>query len=299
MGGMVVEKQRVAIVGAGNVGSILAKAFYGQGYPLTGIASRTLESAEKLAKLFNVMPTTRPAEIIQYADIVVIATPDRCIRQVVEEVAQDEGFRPGQVVLHTSGSLSAEVLHCAREQGAFVGCIHPLQSFADKERGGELLLETYFALGGDAQAIGVGEKIVQDFSGQSFILRDEDRPLYHAAACIASNYLVSLLHWSTQIYERIGLTPQQASNALMPLVQGTLGNIVKLGPMKALTGPVSRGDGDTVAIHLAALENKEEQQLYRELARYTVGVAMKKGGLTKRQGRAMTGILNDGMERLL
>ena len=292
------QKQRVAIVGAGNVGSILAKAFYRQGYQLMGIASKTILSAVALANLFGVVATTRPAEITKYADIVVIATPDRYISQVVQEIATDGGFRKGQFVLHTSGSLSSEILQVASECGAFVGCMHPLQSFADRERGTGLLVGTYFALGGHEQAVNLGTDIVKDFGGQSFILADKDKPLYHAAACIASNYLVSLLHWAVKSYESIGLTPEQARNALFPLVEGTLKNIQELGPTEALTGPVSRGDGTTITAHLAAIENTDEQELYVALANYTLGIALGKGTVSGEQVTVMKKILNERMERV-
>lgn len=293
------QKPKVAIVGAGNVGSILAKTFYQKGYPLTGIASKTIISAEKLANLFGVMSTTRAAEIIKYADVVVIATPDDYISQVVEEIVKDGGFRAGQVVLHTSGGLSANVLSLASELGTFTGCMHPLQSFADRKGETELLVGTYFALGGHEQAVSLGEKIVQDFGGQSFILADGDRPLYHAAACIVSNYVVSLLHWATKSYESIGLTPQQAKDALLPLIHGTIKNIEELGPTEALTGPISRGDCNTIRAHLAAIENRDEQKLYVALAHYTLGVALEKSTIDGEQAAVMTEVLNSGMERAL
>lgn len=295
---MIVQKPKVAIVGAGNVGNILAKAFYQQGYPLTGIASKTIISAEKLANYFGVRSTIRAAEITRYADVVVIATPDRYISQVVEEIATDGGFRAGQFVLHTSGGISANILSAASELGTFTGCMHPLQSFADRKRETDLLVGIYFALGGHGQAVKLGEKIVKDFGGQSFILADGDRPLYHAAACIASNYVVSLLHWAMKSYESIGLTPQQARAALLPLVQGTIKNIQELGPTEALTGPVSRGDCNTITAHLAAIEDGDEKKLYVALAHYTLGVALGKGTVDKEQMIVMKELLNMGMERV-
>jgi len=296
-GGMIVVKQTVAIVGAGNVGSTLAKAFYRQGYQLVGIASKTLANAEKLASLFGVPATIRAAEITQYADIVIIATPDRCISQVVEEVAQTGGFRARQVVLHTSGGMTVDSLSPASQLGSFTGCMHPLQSFADRNRDVDILVGTYFALGGHEQAVNLGEKIVRDFGGQSFVLLDQDRPLYHAAACIVSNYFVSLLHWATQLYQDIGLTPEQASKALMPLVQGTLKNVQQLGVTAALTGPVSRGDGNTISAHLTALKNSEQQKLYVALAHYTLGVAVGKGTVNEQQVAVIENLLNERMER--
>lgn len=291
-------KEKVAIIGAGNVGSILAKAFYRHGYQLVGIASKTIVSAEKLAKQFDVMSTSKVAEITQHADVIVIATPDRYITQVVTEIAQDQGFQNGQMVLHTAGGLSNEVLHLAAGFGAFTGCIHPLQSFANRECNIEFLIDTYFALSGHEQVVKFGEKMVHDFGGKSFILGNEDRPLYHAAACIASNYLVSLLHWAMKSYEGIGLSPKQAREALLPLVQGTINNVQELGPIGALTGPVSRGDSNTIAAHLSVIRGQDEQALYIALARHTLGIAIEKGTIDKQQVSVMQKLLNEGMERV-
>ncbi|MBC8015481.1 MAG: DUF2520 domain-containing protein [Sporomusaceae bacterium] len=290
---MIMQKQTVAIIGAGKVGSILAKNLYKQGYELVGIASRTRESADRLACQFGISGVTQASDITQYADIVLIATPDRCIGQVTEKVAQDGGFRPGQLVLHTSGGVSVAALSSASDAGAFTGSMHPLQSFADTESAIETIKGIYFALGGHEQAVNAAKEIVTALGGQSFIIPDKDRPLYHAAACIVSNYFVSLMHWATQIYSGFGLSPQQAAAALMPLVQGTVSNLQHLGPTQALTGPVSRGDGVTVAAHMAALENADEKKLYAQLGLYTVGVAVEKGTIDEQQAAILRSILEN------
>ena len=293
------QKQRVAIIGAGNVGSIFAKAFQQHGYQLVGIGSKTMASAEKLASQFNVVATTRAAKITKYADVVVIATPDRYISPVVEEISQNGGFRVGQFVLHTAGGLSNDALCPAHNTGAFTGCIHPLQSFADRERDINLLVGIYFALGGHEEAVKLGAQIVHDFGGVSFILKDVDRPTYHAGASIVSNYLVTLLHWAMKSYENIGLSPEQGLAALLPLVEGTIKNIQELGPMAALTGPVSRGDSNTITAHLDTMKNWEEQQMYVALARYTVGIAIEKGTVDDQQVTVMNQLLDGRMEKIL
>jgi len=291
-----VEKQRVAIIGAGKVGSVLARALVHQRYRLTGIASRTLTSAEKLAKEFGVVGVTEAADITKSATMIVIATPDRCIREVVEKVAQAGGFRPGQYLLHTSGATSVDVLCSASQQGVFIGSIHPLQSFASTEGDKTSLVESYFAVGGDIQAVSVAEDMVKNFGGHSFTISDQDRPLYHAAACIASNYLVSLMHWSTQIYARFGLSSQQATAALMPLVEGTIRNIKHVGPTSALTGPISRGDDLTIAAHLGNMVNQHDKTLYAQLALYTLGVAVEQGTIDGQQTKRIETILNQTIQ---
>ena len=292
------EKKTVAIIGAGRVGSVFAKAFYKQGYKLVGIASRTFESANKLAREFDVVGTTKVADLISDAQIIVIATPDRCIGQVAEELANSKGIRTGQFIFHTSGAMPVEILRSLSPWGAFIGSIHPLQSFADKESHVNTLVDSYFALGGDEEATGLAKEIVGEFGGKSFMISDEDRPLYHGAASIVSNYFVSLLHWASQIYAGFGLSPQQAVAALMPLVQGTISNVGQLGPTQALTGPISRGDVHTVAAHLAGLGSEEEKALYAQLGRYTVGVALEKGSINEKQAQELKELLTYKMERV-
>jgi predicted short-subunit dehydrogenase-like oxidoreductase (DUF2520 family) len=285
------QKPKVAIVGAGKVGSVLARTLYSCGYQLVGILSSTLESADKLATELGTLAGTKMADLVQNAQMILITTPDRCIGEVVEQIAKDNGFKSGQVVMHASGGLPVEILQPAREQGAFVGCMHPLQSFANKEHTSEILSGVYFALSGQDEMITQAKKMVEDFGGRSFIILDKDKALYHAAACIASNYTVSLMHWASQIYSRFGLSSEEASAALLPLLQGTVRNIREMGATQGLTGPISRGDSITVEAHLAALASKKEKNLYTHLGMYTLGVALEKGSIDHEQALNMTKIL--------
>lgn len=287
------QNPKIAIVGAGKVGSVLAGALYHHGYQLTGIVSRTLASAQQLADQFGIAAGIRASSIVQKAQIVFITTPDRCIGEVVEQIANDNGFYPGQVVIHTSGCLPVEVLQAASEQGAWIGCMHPLQSFASKKISSENLSGIYFALSGQDQMMEQAEEIVKAFGGKSFTILDKDKALYHAAACIVSNYTVSLMHWAGQIYGRFGLSPEEASAALLPLLQGTVKNIREVGYTQSLTGPISRGDSITVDAHIGTLENQMEKRLYKELALYTVGIALEKGTIGEQQAAILNEILND------
>jgi len=278
------QKPKVAIVGAGKVGSVLARTLYSRGYQLVGIISSTLESAAKLATEFGILAGTKAADMIKDPQIILITTPDRCIGEVVAEIAKDNGFKAGQVVIHTSGCLPVEILKLARERGAFVGCMHPLQSFANKEHTREALAGVYFALSGQDEMIKLAERMVQDLGGTSFIVLEKDKALYHAAACIVSNYTVSLMHWASQLYSRFGLSSGEASAALLPLLEGTVKNIREMGATQGLTGPISRGDGITVEAHLAVLASERDRSLYSQLGLYTLGVALEKGKVDHGQG---------------
>ncbi|WP_051275813.1 Rossmann-like and DUF2520 domain-containing protein [Desulfovirgula thermocuniculi] len=289
-------KPAIAVVGCGKVGSALALLLKERGYPVAGVASRSYASAKRLAEAAGCPAYERPEEAARAADLVFITTPDREIAPVSRAIAEKGGFRAGQVVAHTSGAHPSGELKGAREAGALAVSIHPLQSFADVEAARRNLPGSYFALEGDEEALPLARQVAEDLGGKPFVIRAQDKVLYHAAACIASNYLVSLMHLAANIYARFGLSPREAFEALYPLVQGTVNNIRALGPAQALTGPIARGDAGTVAGHLGPLEGVGdlEAQVYRLLGLYTVRVALEKGSIGEEQARELRRVLKEG-----
>ncbi|MFX4263533.1 Rossmann-like and DUF2520 domain-containing protein [Pelotomaculum propionicicum] len=290
------SKPKIAVVGAGKVGSALALLLSRQGYPVAGVASKSIDSARRVADELKAPATVNPEEVTSGADVVFITTPDRVIAGVAEEIAARGGFRPGQVVFHTSGAHSADEVGAARRSGALAASLHPLQSFADIKMAMENLPGSYFALEGDPGALPLAGQIVRDLGGKSFSIAAEDKPLYHAAACIASNYLVSLMHFATGLYSRFGLTRAESFEALLPLVRGTINNISQVGPPQALTGPVARGDGPTLEGHLKALKDVGEQELdlYSRLGLFTVRVALEKGSINAEEAKKLDDIFREG-----
>jgi predicted short-subunit dehydrogenase-like oxidoreductase (DUF2520 family) len=121
--------------------------------------------------------------------------------------------------------------------------------------------------------------IIEALGGAKVMVKDEDKAVYHAAACVVSNYLVSLVHLGEGLYGEIGIEAAMARQAFAPLIEGTVANIERLGPAAALTGPIARGDVGTVARHLEALQRTAPWALpaYREMGLYTVRVAAAKG----------------------
>ncbi|WP_449241273.1 Rossmann-like and DUF2520 domain-containing protein [Desulfoscipio gibsoniae] len=282
------SKVSIAIIGAGKVGSALGILLQQKGYDVAAVASRTAESAEQLGRRLN-CPVLNNKEAAFRAELVFITTPDRSIAPVAAEIAGSGGFRPGQVVAHTSGAHAAGELHGVREAGACAISIHPLQSFAEVAAAMENLPGSYFALEGDESALPLARQVVEDLNGKWFTISAADKPIYHAAACIASNYLVSLMHFATGLYAQFGLKPKEAFEALYPLVQGTVANITKAGPTGALTGPVARGDTPTIAGHMKAFRELDPrlQELYSLLGQYTVKVALEKGSINHEQSEEL------------
>lgn len=288
-------KPTIAVVGAGKVGSALSVALHRNGYPITGVASRNLSTAKKLGERLGVCYSDIPAVITPKAKVIFITTPDREITGTVNSIANQAGFCSGQVVAHASGLLPASVMETARRYDASVAAFHPLQSFADVETAITNLPGSYFFLEGDRAALDCLEPVVHDLGGKGFTIKEEDKPLYHAAATVASNYLVAIIHMATEMLGRFGLDKQQSVEALLPLIQGTVNNIKGEGSVKALTGPVERGDTPTIQKHLGVLSqlHTREKQAYISLAQITVAIALQKGSIDKIKADELISILEE------
>jgi predicted short-subunit dehydrogenase-like oxidoreductase (DUF2520 family) len=182
-------------------------------------------------------------------DAVIIATPDRAIADVARAI------RPvgDTVVVHLSGASGTGVLAPHARRAA----VHPLMTLADARSGAARLRGGWFAIAGDDFA----QEIVDALDGRSFTVADDQRARYHAAAAVASNHLVVLL---AQV-ERLATAAGVPFAAFLPLVRATIDNVDELGPRRALTGPAARGDVETIARHLAALD-ESERPLYRLLS---------------------------------
>lgn len=274
-------KPSLAFVGTGKVGTALATRLHQRGYPVAAVYNRTVGRAEVVARETGAYVAGDPAGAARLAQVVFITTADGIIGAMDETIRNGGGYREGQVAVHTSGAQRADVLRGARSTGVLALSLHPLQSFAGLEAALENLPGSYFALEGDEGAFALARDLVRDLDGRVFHVDTAAKPLYHAAACVASNYLVSLMYLACNWFGEFGLGPEDALAALWPLVRGTLNNMERVGVPQALTGPVERGDFATIAGHLAVLASRggQEEDLYRRLGRYTVEVARAKGNL--------------------
>lgn len=291
---MVAKKPSFAMIGAGRWGSVLAAYLMERGYPLVGIGSRTEQSAARLGRRLKVPWSTKGAAIAGKADMVFVCTPDSQIEPVVQALAAQGGFRAGQYVFHTSGALPLTPLAAAAEAGAFTGSLHPLQSFTDDPEQA-LPVGTYFAIDGDKAAARLAKSLAGELGGIAFTVPAGERGRYHAAACMASNYLVSLLHCAARLLDGCGLTEREALQALAPLLKGTLDNVSHQGTGPALTGPIRRGDAATVRRHIEALQTAGDinsLRLYRALGLYTVQIAAGQSGFNEDAKAGLLTLLN-------
>ncbi len=273
---------KIGFVGAGVVGTALALALTRRGHEVVAVASRTGTSAERLARRLPDCAVESKQGVADLADLVFLTTPDDVIGVVCAEIR----WRPGVRVVHCSGAASTAVLEPARAAGALVGGFHPLQTFASADAALARLPGTTFAVEAEAPLSDELAALAEELGGRAIRLRAEDKVLYHAAAAIASNYLVVLASLAADLWAELGVGRAEAIGALLPLLEGTLGNLERVGLPGALTGPIARGDAGTVRRHLDALAERAPGVLptYVVLGREAIRVALEKGTLD--EGRA-------------
>jgi predicted short-subunit dehydrogenase-like oxidoreductase (DUF2520 family) len=279
----------VAIIGAGRVGSSLGFLLRKAGYAVTAVAARSMATAEKAADFIGSgEPTNDVVKAASKADIVFITTPDWAIKNVCDKIASGSGLKQGSLVVHMSGAHSLDLLEAARAVGAHRAVLHPLQSLASREQGIKTLPGSYFRVEADPEARTDATDIVTALGGIELVLPkwspDKDSAaLYHAGAVAVSNYFVALIDYGLKFYQALGADKREALKAVLPLIRGTLHNIETLGIPGALTGPIMRGDIQTVRDHLHAMQERTPEliNLYKELARQAVSVARDRGSITQ------------------
>jgi len=282
---------RVGIIGAGRLGSALARALAVVGWPVVAVASRRAASAQALVARLPAARVATAQEVADSAELVFLTVPDAAIGTIVRAVR----WHAGQAVVHTSGAESLAPLAPARAAGALIGALHPLQTFASRAEPAplDLFAGITCALEGDAALLPRLEALVRALGARPLRLPPEARALYHAAAVLAANYVVTLLHLAADLWGAFGVDEREALAALLPLVRRAVDNVAAHGPTAALTGPIARGDAVTVARHLAALATARPTALgpYVALAEATLALAAARGELAAEQVAAMRAAL--------
>jgi len=287
-------KPSFAIVGCGKVGTALGKFLAGAGYRIAGLAGKNILSVKKAAQIIGTGKFGLVSrEITKDADIVFITTPDNIISDTCDIISQNNGFRENAVVLHCSGALPSTILSSAKKCKTFTGSMHPLQSFTAGESDINPFENIIISVEGENRAVNTAKKIAADLGAKCFTIGTEAKTAYHAAAVVASNYLVTLLDLAFGLIEKAGISGRDRFKVLKPLIEGTLSNIENVGISEALTGPIARGDVETVQRHLneIALKTPELMSLYKALGYHTVDIAVKRGSIAKTTADSLRDIL--------
>jgi predicted short-subunit dehydrogenase-like oxidoreductase (DUF2520 family) len=281
---------RLGIIGAGRVGASFILALRSS-VDRIGIYCSTTASTQQKAAALAVMPYDDPAALVNDCDVVFITTGDDAVEMISRTLA-DAGVVPqpeGTVVFHCSGSLGLAPLASLAAMGFHTGSLHPLQSVAVPAAA--QLRNIYMAVDGDARACAVGTAIAAAAGSHIFHVPEQERPLYHAAACFCSNYVVTAAAIAQQLMARWMPSMYDAAQALQPLLAGTLDNLMNQEVwQQALTGPVSRGDIGTVQKHAACLP-PQLTEAYCSFAAVTAMLALENGTIRQEQYDQLTRIL--------
>jgi predicted short-subunit dehydrogenase-like oxidoreductase (DUF2520 family) len=288
-------KENVAIIGLGKAGTAVGYLLHQAGYPIVAVTCRSHNSLQDRIRYTGgkAFAAETNAKAASMATCIFIVTPDDTISAVCREIAQQGGFKPGDKVIHMSGAGGLDLLESARLAGASVASIHPIQSFADVESAIRSIPQSTFGITADEEIREWSAVLVRALGGIPFYVPETIRPLYHAAASMASNYLTTLIHMVEETYLSIGLSRNEAIHAFWPLVFCTLRNIEARGTAHALTGPISRGDTGTIEQHIRVLREKLPAYLpaYCSMGLLTVDLAVKKGTLSPEKAEAIKAIL--------
>lgn len=281
--------QRIGIAGSGRLGQALGRLLHDRGQPIAAIAGRDpARTATAAAFIYKDVRPVSYSDLPSHAARVLICVPDDALDSVAHTLAAAP--QRISIALHTCGSRGVEALAALESGGAACATLHPLQTITTPAQGVADLPGSSFGITGAASggmtdstpALAWALDIVRLLHGHALTIPAESRPLYHAAAVMASNYIVAMIDAAVILMELAGLPlgedPDSALQALGPLIHATVENSLRLGPASALTGPIERGDERTVAAHLRALDNAPEsvRQLYRQAGLHAIEIARRK-----------------------
>jgi len=244
----------ISIVGAGRVGRALGRRLRELGWRIGVVAARTNTGARKAVRFIGAgQAQAGVTRQIFGSRTILVSVPDDAIASVADELARMGGEElRGKIVLHTSGALNASVLQSVRACGAAAASLHPMQTFSGV--GVPPLEGKVFGIEGDEIAVRVARKIARELGGTPVSIAAAMKPLYHAAGAFAAGHVLALEEAGVQILMRAGMKRREATRALLSLSRQVIDHYEKLGPGKAWTGPLARGDYGVVAGHEEALQ---------------------------------------------
>lgn len=270
-------KRAIGIAGAGRIGQAFGKLLYEAGLPVVAVASRNFERASSAAEFIGAgIRPVRYEELPGWCSRVIIAVADDAIRPVAGLLAAC-GFSEGLAV-HTSGLHGPEALDALAAGGTSCAALHPLQTAPTPEKGVKALPGSVFVISGDGEAADWARELVETLKGRPVEMAPESRRLYHAAAVLGCNYLVVLIEAARRTLAAARTDDAPLLAGFRELAHQAVDNAFENG--RPLTGPLARGDVETISGHLAALSQAglvDIERLYREVARFAVEIARRQG----------------------
>ena len=289
---------RIGVVGAGRVGAVLAARRREAGHEIGAVAGESDASRARAASLLPGVPVRKPTAVARACDLRLLTVPDDMLGNVAAMLAGAGAIRRGQQVVHTSGRHGVAVLAPAAARGAEVLAVHPAMTFTGTDRDLPRLEGCTYGVTADGPAAAaLAQQLVADLGGRLVSVPEEKRAVYHAGLAHGANHLVTLVTQAMGLLRESGAADPAAT--LRPLLTAALDNVLRMGD-SALTGPIVRGDVETVRAHLEGIALTQPGTLpaYVALGRATANAAVLDGRLVPMRAAKLIGILNDALEQV-
>src|SRR5919112_664215 len=285
---------RIGVVGGGRVGAVLAAALRSAGHEVSAVAGESAASRTRAETLLPGVPVDKPTSVARSCDLLLLTVPDDMLANVVTMLAASGAIRPGQRVVHTSGKHGVAVLDPAVRAGAQVLAMHPAMTFTGTDLDLARLPGCVFGVTAGAGTEGLARSLVADLGGRPVWVEEDRRTLYHAGLAHGANHLVTLVAQAMDLLRASGA--DDPAGTLRPLLTAALDNALTYGDA-ALTGPIVRGDVETVRAHLADIAATSPATLdaYVAMARATANRAVLDGRLLPIRAAKLIGVLNDAV----
>ncbi|WP_235736941.1 Rossmann-like and DUF2520 domain-containing protein [Nocardioides alcanivorans] len=281
---------RVGVVGAGRVGAVLAAALRDAGHPVVAVAGESEASRARIADLLPGIPVEKPTAVARACDLLLLTVPDDMLDNVVSTLVGAGAIRAGQYVVHTSGRHGLTVLEPARLVGANPIAMHPAMTFTGTALDLGRLAGCVFGVTAGPAEREIAETLIAQFGGRPMWVSEEHRTLYHAGLAHGANHLVTLVTEAMEMLTAAG--GDSPADTLRPLLEAALDNALNQGD-RALTGPIVRGDVETVRAHLRDLTLNAPHTLpsYVAMARSTLNRALSDGRIMPLRAAKMSQVL--------
>src|SRR5919112_2117405 len=284
----------IGVVGGGRVGAVLAAALRSAGHEISAVAGESDASRMRIETLLPGVRVDKPTAVAKACDLLLLTVPDDMLANVVAMLSASGAIRPGQYVVHTSGKHGLAVLGPAAAKGAQVLAMHPAMTFTGTDVDLARLPGVVFGVTATDQTRALAQTLVADLQGRLVWVAEDRRTLYHAGLAHGANHLVTLVAQAMELLRASGADDPSAT--LRPLLTAALDNALTYGDA-ALTGPIVRGDVETVRAHLADIAATSPATLdaYVAMARATANRAVLDGRLLPIRAAKLIGVLNDAV----
>jgi len=282
----------IGVIGTGRVGAVLGAALARAGHRVVAASGVSARSVDRAALLLPGVPLLPPPDVAATADLLLLTVPDDALPDLVRGLAAGGAFARGRLVVHTSGRWGTDVLRPASEAGALPLTLHPVMTFTGTSVDLSRLAGCVFGVTAPEPLLPIADALVLEMGAEPMHVDDARRELYHAALAHAANHLVTLVASSAELLREAGVA--DPARVLGPLLGAALDNALRSGDA-ALTGPVARGDAQTVAAHVEAIGtvSASTRAVYVALARLTADRAMASGLLDAVRAEPLLDVLAD------